>query len=138
MIVGIVGSRHYRPDELIADLLTALERSNPDALTVVSGGEPTGVDMAVEEACRASGYHFCMEDSDTIGHLTMAFHFAAILPENGSARAKFARNSKVVRHVNEIIALYRGPERSPGTSDTVRKARKAGIPTFEHMNGAWL
>jgi hypothetical protein len=60
-----------------------------------------------------------------------------ILPENGSARAKFARNSKVVRHVSEVIALFADGPRSPGTTDTLTKARRDGLTVWVHHEGEW-
>lgn len=135
MIIAVVGSRHYKPVALLNALLDRLEAKHPD-LTIISGGEPTGVDNAIEEICRERGYCDCWA-GDGIEHLDKPRHFAAMLPENGSARAKFARNSKVVRHAQEVIALFGDVAMSPGTSDTVAKARKAGLPTYVHHMGQW-
>lgn len=135
--VGIVGSRHYRPVALIATIIDRLEETHPDGLTIVSGGEPTGVDTAVADECRSRGYHECMKDLDGIAHLTLPFHIAELLPEGKGAAAKFARNSQVVRHIGELIALFDVGPKSPGTRDTVNKALKAGLPVHVHHRGRW-
>lgn len=134
---GIVGSRHFRPMALIASILDRLEETHLDGLTIVSGGEPTGVDTAVADECRSRGYHECMKDPDGIAHLTLTRHLAELLPEGKGAAAKFARNSKVVRHIGELIALFDVGPKSPGTRDTVNKALKAGLPVHVYHRGRW-
>lgn len=52
-------------------------------------------------------------------------------------RAK-RRNSEIVAHSAMVIALYAPGPRSNGTTDTVTKARAAGIPVHIYHEGRWL
>lgn len=61
-------------------------------------------------------------------------------PEGGSepfaVRAK-ARNQRIVDHADMVIAIYAPGPRSPGTSDTVQRARTKGIPIHIWHEGRW-
>jgi hypothetical protein len=137
VIVAIVGSRGYRPRLLAERIIDRLELQHPDNLTIVSGGETTGVDGLIEHLCHLRGYHFCMSDPDSLSHLESPWHMVVLLPADATPRAKFARNTKVVQHVEQVIALFADGPRSPGTSDTVAKALKAGLPVHVHHEGRW-
>lgn len=131
MNVGIVGSRRYRPVGLIGRLLDQLEDAYP-LLTIVSGGEPTGVDNAVAEACRARGYHEC---SDRL--CTRRRHLVEHLPTEKKRAAYFARNTLIAKDSQELYAFYAPGPLSPGTTDTVMKA-DSHIPVWTHHEGEWV
>lgn len=122
-------------------IIERLQSQYPE-LTIVSGGEPTGVDDVVAQQCAVvRGYHECMSDEDQLPvdqHAALMHHFAEFLPADKSARAKFARNSKIVQHSQMLIALFADGPWSPGTTDTVNKALKAGLPIHVHHEGTWI
>ena len=142
MRVGIVGSRSYgacncqvregaavHPEDcpLLRGYLTMLGivtrlTKREDFEGVVTGGAP-GADTLAEQACGVLGVP-CEVLRPKKG------------PEPFAVRAK-ARNTRIVEKVDMLIALYAPGPRSPGTTDTVTKARQKGIPVHVWHEGKW-
>ena len=140
-VVAVVGSREYPVAADVRRVIAALKARGP--VHIVSGGAP-GVDTFVREACRDLGFHFCQEDPDPHGleHLPLPHHFyefRANWRPNGrfNPRAGFERNSEIVRHSERVIALLAPGEPTSGTSDTIAKARAAGLPVSVFHEGRW-
>jgi hypothetical protein len=104
--VAIVGSRGYP----LMDSIDLFVQTLPPDTVVVSGGA-RGVDR---EAARAARRH---------GLSTMVF-FADWATYG--RRAGMVRNEQIVDHADQIVAFWDG--QSPGTADTIRKARRKGLP----------
>lgn len=135
-VIAVVGSREFTDEPLVRRVVERLMKKGP--VTIVSGGA-RGVDTFVREACRNLGFHFCREDADTIAHLPLPHHFGEF-PADWEAepkRAGFIRNAEMVRHSSQVIAIFAPGPKSGGTSDTVRRARKAGLPVHEYHEGQW-
>lgn len=147
MFVGVVGSRRLggcperhglsfppTPEELahskicprlmamaLMRKVVARAASLPEFEGVVSGGA-SGADSLAREACGTT------------------IPFKEILPAPGPApfwqRAK-ERNQRIVDKVGMLIAIYASGPLSPGTSDTVARARAKGIPVHVFHDGRW-
>jgi hypothetical protein len=104
MRVAIVGSRDY-PD---LDQVVQFVRGLPSDTVVVSGGA-RGVDRTAEQTARACGLRTLIFPADWTRH---------------GKRAGFLRNDQILAAAEEVVAFWDG--RSPGTADTIRKARRAG------------
>lgn len=89
---------------------------------IVSGGAP-GADTLAKQACQLLGVKL-LELKPKAGR------------EPFAVRAK-ARNTKIVEKAALVVAFYGPGDLSPGTSDTLMKARAAGLPTFVWHNGSW-
>lgn len=119
MRVAIVGSRAYQPLELMERVLDHLMRKY-DSLTIVSGGEPTGVDALAASMARNRGL-------DVTEHL----------PKRRVREEFFARNTLIANDCDMLIALYADGPLSPGTTDTVMKA-SGRVPVWTHHEGEWV
>lgn len=91
-------------------------RALPAGSIVVTGGA-TGPDSWAEEAARTCG-------------LPVVVH----LPEPGPAATRwqaterfYARNQRIVDDSDRLIAFV-SPDRKGGTEDTIKRARRKGIP----------
>jgi hypothetical protein len=93
-----------------------------DDLLVISGGA-IGADTMAEEACDL---------------LKVKFKKVEIKPgrEPFAARAH-ARNTRLVEKADMLVAVFSPGPRSPGTSDTLRKAIAKGIVTHVYHEGRW-
>ena len=104
--IAIVGSRDYpRPD-----LVEAFVARLPKSAVVVSGGA-RGVDSVAVEAAEARGLE------------------AVVFPADWRRWRRSAgprRNAEIVEHADRVVAFWDGASR--GTLDTVRRARRAGLP----------
>lgn len=89
---------------------------------VVSGGAP-GADELAKRCCGLLGITF-LEIKPRSG------------PEPFRERA-MARNTRVVAKVDAVVAFFAPGDPSPGTSDTLMKARLKPIPTFVWHEGSW-
>jgi molybdopterin-biosynthesis enzyme MoeA-like protein len=119
--IAIVGSRNYNPAQVIEDRLTAMGHRYGRSMVVVSGGEPTGVDKTARVVAESLGI-------EVVEHL----------PKRKERKEFFARNTLIANDCDELWALFAPGPRSPGTSDTLAKARRRGIPTFVHHEGRWM
>lgn len=119
--IAIVGSRHYNPAELINDRLEGMIETYGIAIVVVSGGEPTGVDTTARVVAETLGL-------EVVEHL----------PKRRVREEFFARNTLIANDCDELWAFFAPGERSPGTSDTLAKAKARGVPVYVHHNGKWL
>jgi len=104
--VAIVGSRTYPCPHRVYDFVDSL----PVDTVVVSGGAP-GVDTWAENAAWRRG-------------LARTIHVADW--EKHGHGAGLRRNSSIVTDADRLVAFWDG--KSPGTADTIRKARAIGIP----------
>jgi hypothetical protein len=109
MRVGIVGSRNYSLAGI--DLIRKFINSLPTDTVIVSGGCPQGPDRWAEGAAKMDGYESLIFPADWVKH---------------GRGAGFIRNQTIVDNSDRIVAYWDG--KSNGTMDTVRKARKKGIP----------
>jgi hypothetical protein len=57
-------------------------------------------------------------------------------PEPFRDRA-LGRNSVIVARADVLVAFFSPGQRSPGTSDSLRKAKAKGIPTYVFQSGRW-
>lgn len=140
--VGIVGSRgfglcgclgdrtkHARPSDcrmvqafqLSLSIITRLAQ-DPEFEGVVSG-EAAGADSLAKTAAK-------MLDVPYKGYPVKPG------PEPFAYRAK-RRNGEIVAKSSMVIALYAPGPRSPGTTDTVTKAKTAGLPVHIYHEGRW-
>ncbi|TJW49205.1 MAG: hypothetical protein E5X65_35105 [Mesorhizobium sp.] len=111
---GFVGSRSRQDQNSVFAKVAEL----PPGSAVVSGGAK-GPDKWAEEAARHRGLQ-------TIIHLPEAGHSTT----RWAATEKFyARNQKIVDDSDVLIAFV-SPDRKGGTEDTIRRARKKGIPVI--------
>jgi len=95
---------------------------DPELEGIVSGGAP-GADTMAKWAATLLGVKF-LELKPRSG------------PEPFAVRA-MARNTRVVSKAAKVVAFFAPGDPSPGTSDTLTKARLAGKPTFSWRNGSW-
>jgi YspA, cpYpsA-related SLOG family len=107
MRILITGDRHWRCDDLAAQILNRLlVRYGPD-LVIVHGGAP-GVDQAFHVACQTLG-------------VTVEPHLADWKGLGNIAGPK--RNQEMVQAGADLcVALHRSLESSKGTKDCVRQA----------------
>ena len=91
-------------------------------LLVISGGA-VGADKLAEDACDL---------------LKVKFKEVEIKPgrEPFAERAK-ARNTRLVEKADMLVAVFAPGPRSPGTSDTLRKAIAKPIPVHVYHEGRW-
>ena len=120
MRVGIVGSRCYQPVELMEHILDRLQAHHGSDLTIISGGEPSGVDTCAADAARRRG-----------------INVVEYLPKRKERAEYFARNTLIAENSQMLIALYADGPLSPGTTDTVMKAQ-GYIPVYTHHEGEWV
>lgn len=118
--VAIVGSRHYNPAPLVNDRLVGMIERYGMSIVVVSGGEPTGVDTTARVVAE-----------------TLGLEVVEYLPKRRVREEFFARNTLIANDCDELWALFAPGPRSPGTSDTVGKAKARGVPVYVHHEGAW-
>jgi hypothetical protein len=104
--IAIVGSREYAATEKIEQFVWNLR---PDTV-IVSGGD-RGVDRTAEQAARRRGLRTLI--------------FRAEWTKYGK-RAGSMRNELIVDNADEVVAFWDGW--SPGTADTIRRARAARKP----------
>ena len=113
LVIAVVGSRSFgNPDAARAVVEAAVARiaaTHPTA-TIVSGGTP-GTDTWAETAARRYGLPCRVIRADWDTHGRIAGHL---------------RNTELVRLATHVLAFWDG--RSPGTRDTLTKARAAGKP----------
>lgn len=143
-VIAIVGSREFPDHRPVYHVIWALAHRGP--VTVISGGA-RGVDRYARDACRDLRFHFCQEDPDTHGleHLPLPHHFyefrAKWHGEDGKGpynpRAGFERNSEIVRHASRVVAFLAPGSPTSGTSDTIEKAKAAGLPVSVFHDGVW-
>lgn len=152
-IVGIVGSRG--PDEergrptgwtdagLIARLIARILELKPDA-TIVSGGAPSGVDYMVRMTCLllrlCDGKHIEENPISVDCPLPHFYEFKAQWrgPDGKTNRhAGHDRNDKLVRHCSLVLALFGPGERTPGTSDVIRRCHTYNVPVMVYQDGIW-
>lgn len=115
MRVAIVGSRTYPDLAEVREFVAGLPQG-----TLVISGHGRGVDMAAEDAAN---------ERFRRGELPKPLIFPADWDRHGKA-AGCLRNTKIVEAVaaeaeRAVTAFWDG--RSPGTADTIRKARRAGV-----------
>lgn len=92
-------------------------------LKIVSGGAD-GADTLAEEACKLLGVAFKKYEIQS--------------GKAPFAERAHARNSVIVDRADMLVALFAPGPRTPGTSDTVRKALAKGIPVHVFHEGRWL
>lgn len=113
MKIAVVGSRNYSDLRQVQTFVKSL----PAGTIIVSGGA-RGVDQAAEHAARLSGFPTMIFPADWSGH---------------GRRAGFLRNAEIVAAADKVVAFWDG--RSPGTRDTIDRARAAGKAVEIHYDG---
>lgn len=93
----------------------------------VSGGAP-GADSLARDA--AGMFDFTIENKRFIEYKPKGG------PEPFRVRA-YRRNQQIVDKAGALVAIYAPGPRSPGTSDTVRRALEKGIPVWVWHRGRW-
>lgn len=116
MKVAIVGSRKFRSLHLVKEYVNNL----PEDTIVVSGGAK-GVDTAAKIAAEARG-------------LPKPKVFKPKYDKYPKHLAPLMRNSEIVEFSDRVVAFWNGY--SGGTQDTLRKARKLGLP-IEVIEETW-
>lgn len=104
--IAIVGSQEY-PD-LVA--VRAYVRRLPAGTVVVSGGAP-GVDRTAADEAKRCGLRVIIIPADWNRH---------------GKKAGMIRNAAIVRRAESVVAFWDG--KSPGTANTIRRAKGAGKP----------
>ena len=132
---------------LVLNLMARIIKIRRDAgliATIVSGGASSGVDYQVRLGARSLGMCFAEHmDTDPTSVDCPNDHcheFKALWrgPDGKLNRqAGFERNDKLVRHCGLVIALFADGERTPGTSDTLRRAKHHDIPSLIYHEGTW-
>ena len=107
MKIAIVGSREYNNLGLVRRFI----RSLPEGTIVVSGAA-RGVDRMAEFAAIKHGYEVDIKPPNVLEH--------------GIPAALFIRNTEIVEASDKLVAFWDG--HSKGTIDTLKKAKRAGIP----------
>lgn len=118
MKIGIIGSRRRIDKQTIIDFVNTLTTSD----TIVSGG-CAGPDMWAEKAARSAGLEVLI--------------FLPDLPPKGSplyefTKAFYARNQRIAEN-SDVIHAFVAPDRKGGTENTLKYARKIGIPIVIHL-----
>ena len=104
--VAIVGSRDYPSLQDVSRFVMSL-----DPATIVVSGGARGVDRTAKSAATSRGLRTLVFLADWNIH---------------GKRAGYIRNEQIIDHVDEVVAFWDG--KSPGTADTIRKARAARKP----------
>ncbi len=126
MRVAIVGSRR-RDDPATAAIVAAVVESLPDDATVVSGGA-RGPDAFAADAARRRGLAVVVERPD----------YRGVASRVAAARALLERNGRIVEGADLLVA-FPSADRTGGTEDTIRRAKRAGVPVFVALPGeTWL
>lgn len=112
MRFGIVGSRRWPSPSAVVEVVNAL----PADAVVVSGGAQ-GPDTWAVDAARRRGLSVTVHLPDAPASRT---RWAA-------TEAFYARNQRIVDDADELIAFV-ASDRRGGTEDTIRRARRRGIP----------
>jgi hypothetical protein len=127
LIVAIIGSRSLKEYNLVQE---AVIESGFDITTVVSGGAG-GVDRNAKRYAQDNnlGYVEFLADWDDISVE------GAVLAVNKYNKkynklAGFSRNQKIIDAADAVIAIHNG---SPGTKDSLKRAKLKGIPVFEKI-----
>ena len=98
--------------------------TRPGFQGIVSGAA-IGADSLAREACELLG--------TTILEIPVPS-----TPREASFRERaLGRNSTIVAKADVVVALFSPGPRSPGTSDTLRKAKQKGVPTYIWHQGSW-
>jgi len=95
---------------------------DPDFVGIVSG-EAKGADTYAKEAAKILGVRY---EGFTVNPGRESF----------ATRAKW-RNDRIVQHASGVVAVFAAGPRSRGTSDTVAKAKAAGLPVHVFHEGHW-
>lgn len=111
---------------LVLKVVTRLVTQHGEDLSIVSGGA-RGADTLAMDAAEMLGIPKSRRKEIT----------PRPGPESFAFRAK-ARNTKIVEKADMVIALFGPGRRSPGTTDTVTKAKAKGIPVHVWHEGQWL
>jgi hypothetical protein len=115
MKIAVVGSREFKDERLIFDILSS-ELTPGDIL--VSGGA-RGVDTFAEESLEAINSGYCSD-----GQITKKI-FKPDWDKYGK-RAGFLRNELIINEADKVIAFWNGE--SKGTKHSIDLAIKAGKP----------
>lgn len=103
--IAIVGSRDY---PLMDSIDLFVQSLPPD--TIVVSGDARGVDREAARAARRRGLRTMVFPADWATY---------------GRRAGMVRNEQIVDHADQVVAFWDG--QSPGTADTIRKARRKGL-----------
>lgn len=110
---------------LMLKVVTRLATEHGEALTIVSGGAK-GADTLAMDAAEMLGIPKKRRKEIPVPSGNAPFRDRAL-----------GRNTKIVENADMVIALFGPGRRSPGTSDTVRKALTKGIPVHVWHEGRW-
>lgn len=103
--IAIVGSREYKNIDKVIDFVKNLPKD-----TILISGGARGVDKIAENTARSIGIIYCTVPANWDIH--------------GRYKAGFIRNSGIVDLCDELYAFW--DEKSPGTKDSIDKAKKVG------------
>lgn len=112
MRIAIVGSRRRTDRDAVQACVGAL----PADAVIVSGG-CEGPDLWAEEAARALDRAVAVHRPDLVG----------VRNRGEAARRYYERNQRIVDDCDRVIAFV-AADRTGGTEDTIRRARRAGKP----------
>lgn len=111
---------------LVMSVVTRLAKRYGDDLRIVSGGAK-GADTLAMDAAEMLGIPKKRRKEYPVPPGPAPFRDRAL-----------GRNTKIVDNSDMVIALFGPGKRSPGTSDTVRKAKEQGKPVHIWHEGQWL
>lgn len=112
MRIGIIGSRRRTDREAIEAYIAQLATD-----TVVITGGAQGPDQWAERAAQTRGLTVVVHKPNLDGALTRW----------QMAERYYARNQAIVVDSDSIVAFV-APDRTGGTEDTIRRAKRAGKP----------
>lgn len=127
----ITGSRKWRDREVIAWALQSWkDRILDDEIVLISGAADRGADLICEQEAAKLGFAVKRVPADWYGPCTEYCRHKP-RPEGGYCPVKgVIRNSEMVAMEPDVCLGFPLPG-GTGTQDCMKKAAKAGIPTFE-------
>lgn len=109
--IGIVGSRDWNDREKVAEFINKLDED----VTIVSGGAK-GVDSLAVEIAQQKNFKI-VEYLPDLTNCTKRFEYT---------KEYYNRNQKIVDKSDELVAFV--VKETGGTWDTIKRAKKKGIP----------
>jgi len=129
-VIAVVGSREF---PLLSEVREFVDRL-PKQTLIISGGA-VGVDGTAERQARRRG----------MPQPVVCLPKPEIINKSGYVAALFARNTDIVLEAKErggiVVAFLLTPSKTGGTSDTITKSEKHGVPCIVFRmkeSGQWL
>lgn len=119
---GFVGSREFNEPAIIRRSIEKLQRTHGEALAVVTG-DARGADRMSYEIARVLGIRREMKRAD----------------KSLGVPGLFLRNGEIVKVIDAgLMAFFAPGKLSHGTTDTVQRALRKGLPVHAYQDGRWL